>query len=297
MPSDDPESSPFKGSGKGDHHDASAVPPIEDLPIEWDFRWVESDQEASTVYIIELAREVLRQTWGRLTNDAEREAFFRFIEGVVFPGMSLESFKATEGLNQADFVVGVLMQFAAQRGTGLGRLQPALARLDLIRSQAANVGSEPMIRVSPVPDGRTFLARSWSGESYFVVRIPRGATAGMAKSGFGTWADANLPADKIKVGGRGRPAMDDLIRLAYHRFHSRWEHPRPHAGFAVAVRQHADGPMKVPFSLFGSNAYAPFMDPSKDQPKASTWSEDVSIVKSKIEPMILELASAVRTLV
>jgi hypothetical protein len=118
----------------------------------------------------------------------------------------------------------------------------------------------------------------------------------MAKDDFAVWADANLPAGTVRVGGRPDLPSVKLLRLAFYRFDERWEHPRPYAGFAVAVRKLAKGGLSSAFTDFGSRCYVSFMNPKANQPKPSNWSEYVSFARAELEPLVAEVVEVAKSL-
>jgi hypothetical protein len=273
--------------------------PIELLPVEWDFRWVGSEEESGEVYVLELAREVLRQAEKRLKEKKEKRAFAELIEAMCFTvnGMSsVVGLEALKRLNKASFVAGVMMTYAGHKGAALNRLPPAIERLKQIKSNTSHPGGG-IVGINPLPAGQAFRPLCLSDETYLVVRIPKGATARMAKADFSAWADTNLPAGAVHVGGRPDLPSVKLVRLAFFRFQERWQHPRPYAGFAVAVRAHAKGGMETLFTDFGNRCYAPYMNAKANQPKPSNWSEYVSAAKAELEPLIAEVVEAAKSLV
>lgn len=272
--------------------------PIERLPVEWDFRWVGSEEEADEVYVLELSREVLRQAEKRLKGRKEKQALADMVEAMVFPVNGLPSPKisaAIERLKKASFVAGVVMTYAGHAAGALNRLPPAILRLKQIR---ANTGQPrgPIVDVTPLPSGQTFRPLSLSGETYLVVKIPRGTSSRMAKNDFAVWADTNLPAGAVRVGGRPDLPSVKLLRLAFYRFEERWEHPRPYAGFAVAVRAQAKCGLSSTFTDFGNRCYAPFMNPKANQPKPSNWSEYVAFARAELEPLVVEVVEAAKSI-
>ena len=273
--------------------------PIEELPIEWDFRWVGSEQEADEVYVLELSREVLRQAEKRLKGLKEKQALTDRVEAMIFQVNGLPSRKVSEAikrLKMSSFVAGIVMTYAGHAAGALNRLPPAIQRMKQIQ---ANIGRPrgPIVDVTPLPSGQVFRPLSLSGETYLVVKIPKGASSRMAKDDFAVWADANLPAGIVRVGGRPDLPSVKLLRLAFYRFEQRWEHPRPYAGFAVAVRTQTKGGLSSSFTDFGNRSYAPYMNPKANQPKPSNWSEYVSFARAELEPLIVEVVEAAKSLV
>jgi hypothetical protein len=271
--------------------------PIEELPVEWDFRWVGSEQEADEVYVLELSREVLRQAEKRLKGRKEKQALTDMVEAMVFQVSGLPSPKVSEAikrLKMSSFVAGIVMTYAGHAAGALNRLPPAIQRMKQIQ---ANIGRPrgPIVDVTPLPSGQVFRPLSLSGETYLVVKIPKGASSRMAKDDFAVWADINLPAGTVRVGGRPDLPSVKLLRLAFYRFEQRWEHPRPYAGFAVAVRDNAKGEIASAFTDFGNQWYASFMQPEKNQPKSATWSECVSAVKQEIAPLVAEVVAVAKS--
>lgn len=271
--------------------------PIEELPVEWDFRWVGSEQEADEVYVLELSREVLRQAEKRLKGRKEKQALTDMVEAMVFQVNGLPSPKVSEAikrLKMSSFVAGIVMTYAGHAAGALNRLPPAIQRMKQIQ---ANIGRPrgPIVDVTPLPSGQVFRPLSLSGETYLVVKIPKGASSRMAKDDFAVWADTNLPAGTVRVGGRPDLPSVKLLRLAFYRFEQRWEHPRPYAGFAVAVRDNAKGEMASAFTDFGNQWYASFMQPEENQPKSATWSECVSAVKQEIAPLVAEVVAVAKS--
>jgi hypothetical protein len=273
--------------------------PIERLPVEWDFRWVGSEEEADEVYMLEFSREVIRQAEKRLKGAKEKQALTDLVEAMVLPVNGLPSPKAlaaSERLKKASFVGGVIMTYAGYEAGALCRLPPAIKRMKQIQASAGRPKGS-FVDVTPLSSGETFRAFSFSGETYLVVKIPKGATSRMAKDDFSVWADANLPAGTIRVGGRPDLPSVKLLRLAFFRFHVRWAHPRPFAGFAVAVQSQAKGEMSPLFSDFGNCCYAPFMNQRAKQPKPSNWSEYVSAAKAELEPFVAEVVEVVKSMI
>ena len=271
--------------------------PIEELPVEWDFRWVGSEQEADEVYVLELSREVLRQAEKRLKGRKEKQALTDMVEAMIFQVNGLPSPKVSEAikrLKMSSFVAGIVMTYAGHAAGALNRLPPAIQRMKQIQ---ANIGRPrgPIVDVTPLPSGQVFRPLSLSGETYLVVKIPKGASSRMAKDDFAVWADTNLPAGTVRVGGRPDLPSVKLLRLAFYRFEQRWEHPRPYAGFAVAVRDNAKGEMASAFTDFGNQWYASFMQPEENQPKSATWSECVSAVKQEIAPLVAEVVAVAKS--
>jgi hypothetical protein len=276
-----------------------AEQPIEELPIEWDFRWVGSEEEADEVYVLELSREVLKQAEKRLKGGKEKQALNDMVEAMVFPVNGLPSPKvsaAIERLKKASFVAGIVMTYARHAAGALNSLPPAIQRLKQIQT---NIGQPrgPIVDVTPLPSGQTFRPLSLSGETYLVVKIPKGASSRMAKDVFAVWADANLPAGTVRVGGRPDLPSVKLLRLAFYRFEQRWQHPRPYAGFAVAVQTLAKSGLSSSFTDFGNRSYAPFMNPKANQPKPSNWSEYVSFARAELEPLVAEVVEVAKSLV
>ena len=271
--------------------------PIEELPVEWDFRWVGSEQEADEVYVLELSREVLRQAEKRLKGRKEKQALTDMVEAMVFQVNGLPSPKVSEAikrLKMSSFVAGIVMTYAGHAAGALNRLPPAIKRMKQIQ---ANLGRPrgPIVDVTPLPSGQVFRPLSLSGETYLVVKIPKGASSRMAKDDFAVWADINLPAGTVRVGGRPDLPSVKLLRLAVYRFEQRWEHPRPYAGFAVAVRDNAKGEIASAFTDFGNQWYASFMQPEENQPKSATWSECVSAAKQEIAPLVAEVVAVAKS--
>jgi hypothetical protein len=272
--------------------------PIELLPVEWDFRWVGSEDEASEVYLLELSREVLRQAERRLKGRREKRALDDLVESLVFPANGLPSRKASaaiQSLKKADFLAGVLMTYAGQATGALGRLQPAI-QLSKRTQAAASQQRTPIVGVRTLSPGETFRSFGFSGETCLVVKIPKGVSSSMAKDVFAVWADANLPSGAVDPGGRPPSPSVKLMRLAFFRFEQRWEHPRPYAGFAVAVRTQAKGGLSSSFTDFGNRCYAPFMNVKANQPKPSSWTEYVAKARDELEPLIAEVVEVAKSL-
>jgi hypothetical protein len=188
------------------------------------------------------------------------------------------------------------MTYAGQAAGALGRLPPAIQRSKHIQATTSQQ-MRPIVDVRTLSPGQTFRSFSFSDETYLVVKIPKGVPSGMAKDEFAAWADANLPAGTVRVGGRPVLPSVKLLRLAFFRFEQRWEHPRPYAGFAVAVRTQAKGGLSSSFTDFGNRNYAPYMNVKANQPKPSTWTEYVSEARDELEPLIAEVVEAAKSLV
>jgi hypothetical protein len=271
--------------------------PIEERPIEWDFRWVNSEEEADHVYLLELTREVIRQADVRLGKPKEKKALMALVKIMALAATGLLSRKdadAVKTLEKTQFMVGVMTAYATTSGDLVGRLPAAFVRMKTLRS----IASQPrgvVVGIKNLPLGQPFTPLSFSGESYHLLRIPKGATAKMAKDDFALWADDNLPKGKVPLGGRPDLHSLKLLRLAFYRFDQAWEHPRPYAGFAVAVRANAKGDMAPAFTDFGKDWYDPFMQPMENQPKSATWSEAVSAAKLEIAPLVAELVAAAKS--
>jgi hypothetical protein len=271
--------------------------PIEERPIEWDFRWVKSEEEADHVYLLELTREVIRQADMRLGKPKEKKALMGMVDAMALDADGLRSRKAeavVKKLKKAQFMAGVLTAYATRRGDSAGRLPAAFVRMKILRS----IASQPrgvVVGITNLPPGQPFSPFSFSGESYHLLRITKGATAKMAKGDFAAWADANLPKGKVTLGGRPDLHSLKLLRLAFYRFDQAWEHPRPYAGFAVAVQGNAKGEMASAFTDFGNQWYKPFMHPEENQPKSATWSECVSAAELEIEPLVAEVVAVAKS--
>ena len=276
--------------------DIKGADPIEKRPIEWDFRWVKSEEEADHVYLLELTREVIRQADMRLGTPKEKKALMGLVDTMASAATGLRSRKAVAAvkkLEKTQFMVGVMTAYATGRGDSAGRLPTAFVRMKMLRS----IASQPrgvVVGITNLPPGQP-SPFSFSGESYHLLRIPKGATAKMAKDDFALWADTNLPAGKVPIGGRPYLHSLKLLRLAFYRFDQAWEHPRPFAGFAVAVRDNAKGDMAPAFTDFGNDWYGPFMQPEENQPKSVTWSECVSAAKLEIEPLVAEVVAVAKS--
>lgn len=276
---------------------AKVAVPIEERPIEWDFRWVKSEEEADHVYLLELTREVIRQADMLLGKPKEKKALMGMVEAMALDADGLRSRKAEAVVNKlkkTQFMAGVLTAYATRRGDSAGRLPAAFVRMKMLRS----IASQPrgaVVGITNLPPGQPFSPFSFSGESYYLLRVPKGATAKMAKDDFALWADDHLPKGKVPLGGRPDLHSLKLLRLAFYRFDKEWEHPRPYAGFAVAVRDCAKGEMASAFTDFGNQWYEPFMQPGENQPKSATWSEGVSAAKLEIAPLVAEVVAVAKS--
>lgn len=273
--------------------------PIEKRPIEWDFRWVGSEDEADHAYLLELTREVIRQANLRLGKPKEKKALIALVEAMAVAASGLATHKGAAAvlrLEKAQFMIGVMVIYATGIGDVSGRLPTAFARMKTIRSFASQPRGAS-VGITELPAGKPFTLFNFGGESYFLLKIPKGVTANVAKNDFAVWADTNLPAGKVPVGGRPDLNIVKLLRLAYYRFDQEWLYPRPHAGFAVAVRDSAAGTMSPAFTEFGNRSYASFMSLRANQPKPSTWTEYVSAAEAELEPLVAEILVAAKSLV
>lgn len=273
--------------------------PIEDLPIEWDFRWVASDEEAEEVYLLELTREVIREADSRLKVKKEGVALRLLLETMANSAVWLSSpgvKPAIEGLQNAGFVAGVVAMYGNINGRVAVPLPTALEHIDRVR-EIVDQRSKPHGVVTGFPPGKSFNPHlNLSGGKQYILTIQRGMTARAAKQSFEAWADANLPAGQVLSGGRPDEPVVKLLRLAYYRFDRLFAHPRPFGAFAVAVRKYSTSEMAFLFSPYGNLVYAPFMNESLKQPRASSWSEYVTAAKAELEPLVLELVKAARLL-
>ena len=273
---------------------------IEQCPVEWDFRWVGSEAEAEHVLALELAREALRQADMRLTTSHEKAALRGLVMAMTVWGMLTAEPKLlglVDGLKRSAFVAGVVAAFVGPSGLREVELPAAFVLRHLIRSisdQKLSPGAQ--LHITLLSKGQHFTPWSATTDKFFVFRLHQGMTASRAKEQFAEWADANLSAAPKFKGGRPELPSLGLQRLAFFRFNQACGHPRPYAGFAVSVREHATKSMQPEFTDFGNRMYAPFMNLKANQPRATTWSESVSIVRKELAPIVTELVEAVKSL-
>jgi len=274
--------------------------PIDQRPVEWDFRWVGSEAEADHVLALEQAREALRQADMRLTTSHEKAALRRLVMAMTVRGMLTAEPRLlglVEGLKRSAFVAGVVAVLVGPSGLRQVELPTAFELRHRIRSisdQKLSPGAQ--LHITPLLKGQQFTPWPATTDKFFVFRLHQRMTASRAKEQFAEWADANLSAAPKLKGGRPELPSLGLQRLAFFRFNQACGHPRPYAGFAVSVREHATKSMHPEFTDFGNRMYAPFMDPQANQPKAATWSESVSIVRKELAPIVAELVEAVKSL-
>jgi hypothetical protein len=272
--------------------------PIEKRPEEWDFRWVASDEEADHVYLLELTREVIREAEAQLTKPKEKRGLAALLEAMSPLSTLMASRKvigAIRRLDKSQFIVGVMAMHSGHSGGSFGGLPPAYNRLKVLRA-IAGASRGPRIGFTKLAPGKPCTPLSLGSDTFCLLKIPEGTNAKAAKADFAAWADENLPAGKVSTGGRPDLAMVKLLRLAFYRFNQAWEHPRPYAGFAVAVQGRAKDEMARASSRFGIRHYADFMDPKLNKPKAATWTEGVAVAKADIQPLVAELVAAARSL-
>jgi len=274
--------------------------PIDQRPVEWDFRWVGSEAEADHVLVLEQAREALRQVDMRLTTSREKADLLRLVMAMTARGAIAADPKLlslVHGLKRSAFVAGVIAAFIGPSGLREVELPTAFELRHRIRSisgQKPSPGAQ--LHITPLSEGQHFTTWPATSDKFFVFRLDQGMTAGRAKEQFAEWADANLPAGPKRKGGRPELPSWGLQRLAFFRFTQGCAQPRPHAAFAVSVRAHANEGMAAEFTEFGNRMYAPFMNPKANQPKAATWSESVAIVRKELAPIVAELVAAVKSL-
>lgn len=273
---------------------------IEQRPVEWDFRWVGSEAEAEHVLALELAREALRQADMRLTTSREKTALHRLVMAMTARGTIAadpELLSLVYGLKRSAFVAGVISAFVRPselREVDLPTAFKLRHRIRSISDQKLSPGAQ--LHITPLSKGKHFTPWPATSDKFFVFRLNQGMTAERAKEQFAEWADANLPAGPKRKGGRPELPSWGLQRLAFFRFAQASEQPRPHAAFAVSVREHASKSMASEFTEFGNRMYAPFMNPKANQPKAATWSESVSIVRKELAPIVAELVDVVKSI-
>ena len=274
--------------------------PIDQRPVEWDFRWVGSEAEADHVLALEQAREALRQVDMHLTTSREKAALLRLVMAMTARGAIAADPKLlslVHGLKRSAFGAGVIAAFIGPSALREVELPTAFELRHRIRSISAQKPSPgAQLHITPLSKGQHFTTWLATSDKFFVFRLDQGMTAGRAKEQFAEWADANLPAGPKRKGGRPELPSWGLQRLAFFRFTQGCAQPRPHAAFAVSVREHASKSMASEFTEFGNRMYAPFMNPKANQPKAATWSESVAIVRKELAPIVAELVAAVKSL-
>ena len=274
--------------------------PIEQRPVEWDFRWVGSEVEADFVLVLEQAREALRQADMRLTTGREKASLRRLVMAMTIWGWTHSpdrELKAIEGLRHSAFIPGVIIDFADHEELAQHGLPTGFAMRHLIRRISKSApDTDAQLRIKVLPKGIPTTPPRFVRDTFLLAQVPPGFTARKAKAQFATWADANLPADPKLKGGRPELPSLGLQRLAFFRFAQAWEHPRAYAGFAVSVREQASKIMQPEFTDFGNRMYAPFMNLKANQPRATTWSESVSIVRKELAPIVAELVETVKSL-
>ena len=274
--------------------------PIDQRPVEWDFRWVGSEAEADHVLALEQAREAIRQVDMRLTTSREKAALNRLVMAMTARGMITAEPKLlglVDGLKRSAFVAGVIAAFIGPSGLREIELPTAFELRHRIRSISdRKLSPGAQLHITPLTKGKHFTPWPATTDKFFVFRLHQGMTAGRAKEQFAEWADANLPAGPKRKGGRPELPSWGLQRLAFFRFAQASTQPRPHAAFAVSVREHASKSMASEFTEFGNRMYAPFMNPKANQPKAATWSESVSIVRKELAPIVAELVDVVKSI-
>jgi len=274
--------------------------PIEKRPEEWDFRWVGSEAEAGHLLVLEQAREALRQADMSLTTTREKKALLRLVMAMTIWGWtncSDRERKAVEGLRRSAFISGVIIDYADAKELALNGLPTGFEMRHLIRriSQAVP-DADDQLHIKVLAKSVPVTPPGFVRHTFLLVKVPPGFTSGKAKGQFSAWADANLPADPKRKGGRPELPSLGLQRLAFFRFNQAYGHPRPYAGFAVSVREQASKVMQPEFTDFGNRMYAPFMNPRANQPRAATWSESVAIVRKELAPIVDELLDAVKGL-
>jgi hypothetical protein len=268
--------------------------------VEWDFRWVGSEAEAEHVLALEQTREALRQADMRLTTSREKVALHRLIMAMTPRGAIVADPKLlslVSGLKRSAFVAGVIAVFigpSVLREVELPTAFKLRHRIRSISDQKLSPGAQ--LHITPLSKGQHFTPWPATSDKSFVFRLHQGMTAERAKEQFAEWADANLPAGPKRKGGRPELPSLGLQRLAFFRFAQASTQPRPHAAFAVSVREHASKSMASEFTEFGNRMYAPFMNPKANQPKAATWSESVSIVRKELAPIVAELVDVVKSI-
>lgn len=274
--------------------------PVEKRPEEWDFRWVGSEAEAGHLLVLEQAREALRQADMRLTTAREKKALRRLVMAMTIWGWTNSSDrerKAVGGLSLSAFISGVIIDYADAEEVALNGLPTGFEVRQLIRRISKTApDADDQLHIKVLPKGVPVTPAGFVRGTFLLAKVPPGFTARKAKAQFSAWADANLPADPKRKGGRPELPSLGLQRLAFYRFDQAWEGPRAYAGFAVSVRGGASDVVRAEFTEFGNRMYAPFMNPKANQPKAATWSESVAIVRKELAPIVGELVDAARSL-
>ena len=180
--------------------------PIDQRPVEWDFRWAGSEAEAEHVLALELAREALRQADMRLTTSREKTALHRLVMAMTARGAIAadpELLSLVYGLKRSAFVAGVISAFVRPSELGEVELPTAFKLRHRIRSisdQKLSPGAQ--LHITLLSKGKHFTPWPATSDKFFVFRLHQGMTAERAKEQFAEWADANLPAGPKRKGGR-----------------------------------------------------------------------------------------------